>query len=149
MAKCSGINLLTKEELNPFLTSTYGFGQAILHAIDSGIKSITVGIGGSATNDGGSGLLEALGCRFFDRNKKELFNMCGGKLDLVQTIDATVLFETIKEVRFTVLSDVTNPLLKEKGASFLFMPNKKAPKKKNYRFLMRRWQIMPVFWNPI
>lgn len=126
MAKCSGINLLTKEELNPFLTSTYGFGQAILHAIDSGIKSITVGIGGSATNDGGSGLLEALGCRFFDRNKKELFNMCGGKLDLVQTIDATVLFETIKEVRFTVLSDVTNPLLKEKGASFVYAKQKGA-----------------------
>ncbi|HHU24272.1 MAG: glycerate kinase [Bacilli bacterium] len=126
MAKCSGINLLVKEELNPFITSTYGLGQAIHHAIAQGIPSITVGIGGSATNDGGSGMLEALGCKFYDKNRQLIKNMCGGKLDLVQSIDPSALFETIKGVEFIVLSDVTNPLLKEKGASFVYAKQKGA-----------------------
>lgn len=126
LAKSSGINLLTQNELNPFLTSTYGLGQVINHIIDSEVKNIIVGIGGSATNDGGAGMLEAMGCLFYDDNNNMLTRLAGGNLDLVNRIDPLKFYQRIKGVQFTVLSDVTNPLLYENGATYVFSKQKGA-----------------------
>lgn len=128
LAKSSGINLLTKDELNPFRTSTYGLGQVINHIIDAGVKNIIVGIGGSATNDGGAGMLEAMGCLFYDNNNHLLTRLTGGNLDLVSRIDPLKLYQRTKDVQFMVLSDVTNPLLYENGATYVFSIQKGAKK---------------------
>lgn len=126
LAKSSGINLLKANELNPFLTSTYGLGQMINHAISQGIKNIIVGIGGSATNDGGAGMLEAMGCLFYDQENNLINSLNGGLLDEVHSLNPVNLEKNITGINFTVLSDVTNPLLYEKGASMIFAKQKGA-----------------------
>lgn len=123
LAKASGINLLKEEELNPFITSTYGFGEMIKDAINKGYKQIILGIGGSATNDGGTGMLEALGVKF---NNGSLINMANSKLKDIETIDTKALDTLLKNVSITVLSDVTNPLLGSSGATYVFSKQKGA-----------------------
>lgn len=125
LAKASGINLLTEKELNPFIASTYGFGEMINDAITKGYKKIVIGIGGSATDDGGSGMLEALGVKFNNGTLKEMNNK---NLGLINSIDTVVLEKKIKDVKFVVLSDVTNPLLGPNGATYVFSPQKGAKK---------------------
>ena len=125
LAKASGINLLTEKELNPFIASTYGFGEMINDAITKGFKKIVIGIGGSATDDGGSGMLEALGVKFNNGTLKEMNNK---NLGLINSIDTVVLEKKIKDVKFVVLSDVTNPLLGPNGATYVFSPQKGAKK---------------------
>ena len=125
LAKASGINLLKENELNPSETTTFGFGEMIKDAIEKGYKDIVIGIGGSATNDGGSGFLEALGVVF---NFGEIKNMNNQKLQLIKSIDTKLLESRIKDVSFTVLSDVTNPLLGPTGATYVFSPQKGAKK---------------------
>lgn len=127
LAKASGISLLKETELNPFKTSTYGFGETIKDAIINGYKNIVIGIGGSATNDSGSGMLEALGVEFKQDNNL-LQDMCNEKLALVNNINTKALEELIEGVTFTVLSDVTNPLLGYNGATYVFSPQKGASK---------------------
>lgn len=126
LAKSSGIHLLTTNELNPSFTSTFGLGQTINHVIDSGVKDIIVGIGGSATNDGGAGMLEAMSCLFYDANNNIINKLTGGNLDLVNLIDPLKLYQRIENVQFTVLSDVTNPLLYDNGATYVFSKQKGA-----------------------
>ena len=126
LAKASGINLLTKEELNPFVASTYGLGELINDAINQGIKKIIIGIGGSATNDGGSGMLQALGVKFFDNKNQEIKNISNGKFKLINHIDETLFLEKIKGIEFITLSDVVNPLLGPTGATYIFSPQKGA-----------------------
>lgn len=126
LAKASGISLLKESELNPFLATTYGFGEMIKDAISKGYKKIVIGIGGSATDDGGSGMLEALGVKF---NNGDLNNMNNQNLGLISSIDTTKLEETIKDINFVVLSDVTNPLLGLNGATYVFSPQKGAKEK--------------------
>ena len=126
LARASGINLLSREELNPFKTSTYGFGELISDAIKQGIKKIVLGIGGSATDDAGVGLLEALGLKFYNQDEEELSKMNNEKAGLVSHIDCDLLREKLKEIEFTVLSDVTNPLLGDGGATYVFSPQKGA-----------------------
>lgn len=126
LAKASGINLLSRDELDPFKTSTYGFGELINDAIRQDIKRIVLGIGGSATDDGGTGLLEALGLKFYNQDEEELKNMNNEKAGLISHIDDELLREKLKEIEVVVLSDVTNSLLGDSGATYVFSPQKGA-----------------------
>ena len=125
LSKSCGINLVKKEELNPFIATTYGLGLTILDAIKRGYKNVVIGIGGSATNDGGSGMLEALGLKFYSGDKL-LHVMNNEKLGAATIVDTSNLLNNIKGVNFLVMSDVTNPLLGIKGATYVFSPQKGA-----------------------
>lgn len=125
MAKANGIELLAEEKRNPLVTSTYGTGEMIQAALDQGVKTIIIGIGGSVTNDGGAGMAQALGVRFFDSENREL-PMGGGALAALSRIDTTELDPRIKETEIIIASDVTNPLTGPKGASVVFGPQKGA-----------------------
>ncbi len=125
LAKESGINLVNKDELNPYLASTYGLGEAIKDACFKGAKKVIVGIGGSATNDCGSGMLEALGVKFYHQGKL-LTRMNNEKLALVDDIDTSFLDDLIKDTNILVMCDVVNPLLGKRGATYVFSPQKGA-----------------------
>lgn len=125
MASASGIHLVEREKRNPLITTTYGTGELILDAINRGVKHIIIGIGGSATNDGGAGMLQALGCHLLDKEGNEL-PFGGAALIKLNTIDLTGFDTRLKEVTFEVACDVTNPLIGEKGASRIFGPQKGA-----------------------
>jgi len=121
MAASSGLQLLKREEYNPSVASTYGLGETILDALRSGARDIIVGIGGSATNDGGMGMLKALGYSFLDRRGEEALS-----LNDVYEISDEHVTELLNEVKFTIASDVNNPLLGENGASLVYGPQKGA-----------------------
>lgn len=125
MASASGIQLVKKEERNPLYTTTYGTGELIKAALDKGVKRIFIGIGGSATNDGGAGMLQALGGKLLDKNGQEL-PFGGGALGKLHKIDLTNLDSRLKEVIIEVACDVTNPLTGKTGASHVFGPQKGA-----------------------
>lgn len=125
MASASGIQLVAKEKRNPLITTTYGTGELILACIKQGIKKIILGIGGSATNDGGAGMAQALGVRFYDKDGK-LLGKGGGALGELVRIDITHINPLLNDVEFIVACDVTNPLCGEKGASKVFGPQKGA-----------------------
>ncbi|WP_294406695.1 glycerate kinase [uncultured Clostridium sp.] len=125
MAKASGIELIKREERNPLITTTYGTGQLIKHALDNGIKHLVIGIGGSATNDGGCGMLQALGVKLLDKDNNEI-PFGGGSLNKIETIDVSYMYEGIKDVTFEVACDVTNPFVGPTGASYIFGPQKGA-----------------------
>jgi glycerate 2-kinase len=125
MASASGIELLKSEERNPLLTTSYGTGQLIKHALDQGVSRILIGIGGSATNDGGTGMLQALGVSFKNQLGEEL-GFGGGSLGQLDSIDITGLDERLTGVQIDVACDVTNPLVGENGASAIFGPQKGA-----------------------
>ncbi|WP_195573906.1 glycerate kinase [Paenibacillus sp. 1001270B_150601_E10] len=125
MASASGIHHVTKETKNPFITTTYGTGELIRECLDKGITKIIIGIGGSATNDGGTGMAEALGVRFLNAAGQSI-PRGGGSLDQLATIDVTGLDERLKHVEMIVACDVTNPLCGEHGASHVFGPQKGA-----------------------
>ena len=127
MAAASGLPLLPPEERNPWLTSTYGTGELIRDALERGCRKFLIAIGGSATNDGGIGLLQALGFRFLDAEGRELPG-CGGSLSLIQQIDTHGALAALKECRFTVACDVTNPFYGTEGAAYVFAPQKGADK---------------------
>lgn len=122
MADASGIKLLKTGELNPLKTSSFGTGQLIKHAIESGCDEILLGIGGSATVDGGLGMLEALGFQFFDSNG-EFLKGNGENMERVQRIKKPRLPEKFS---VKVISDVDNPLLGKNGAAAVFGPQKGA-----------------------
>ncbi len=125
MAQASGLTLLTPNERNPLVTSTYGTGEMILHALNRGCRNFLIGIGGSATNDGGMGMLSALGYRFLDKQGNQLIGN-GASLMEIASIDDTRLHPAIREARFTVACDVTNPLYGKNGAAYIFAPQKGA-----------------------
>lgn len=125
MASASGIHLVTKETRDPLRTTTYGTGELIRACLDRGIRKIIIGIGGSATNDGGAGMAEALGAKFLDEQGQPLARG-GGALDQLAQIDVSGLDERLQEVEFIVACDVTNPLCGEHGASRVFGPQKGA-----------------------
>lgn len=124
-AAASGITLLKEDELNPLVTSTYGTGELIKHAARNGAKRIIIGIGGSATNDGGMGCFRALGISFKDKNSNELPE--GGKalLDLSE-IDISGLDKSLSDIEILAACDVTSPLCGENGASKVFAKQKGA-----------------------
>ena len=125
MAAASGIEHLSKEERNPLLTSTYGTGELMKDAMAKGCRKIIIGIGGSATNDGGAGMARALGYRFLDKDDKELMQG-GGFLDQLVRIDVEGVTPLIKETEIWVACDVTNPLIGKHGASSIYGPQKGA-----------------------
>lgn len=125
MASASGIQFVNRDTKNPLVTTTYGTGELIRACLDKGIKKIILGIGGSATNDGGAGMAEALGVRFYD----EAGNMLprgGGALGRLHHIDISGLDGRLAQVDIQVACDVTNPLCGEQGASAIFGPQKGA-----------------------
>ena len=125
MAQASGLTLLSGEERDPLIASTYGTGQLIRDALDRGARDIVLGIGGSATNDGGAGMAQALGYRFLDENGEEL-PRGGGALLRLARIDASGADARLAQSRFTVACDVDNPLTGKRGASAVFGPQKGA-----------------------
>ncbi|ATW81998.1 glycerate kinase [Weizmannia coagulans] len=127
MASASGIHLVTKETKNPLVTTTYGTGELIKACLDKKVKQILIGIGGSATNDGGAGMAQALGAKFLDERGRML-PFGGGALGDLAEIDLGGLDPRLKEVQIFVASDVTNPLCGKNGASHVFGPQKGATK---------------------
>lgn len=125
MASASGIHYVDQTTRNPLITTTYGTGELIRECIDRGMKKIIIGIGGSATNDGGAGMAEALGVRFLDEKGQRLARG-GGDLNRLTTIDISLLDQRLQEVQLIVACDVTNPLCGEHGASHVFGPQKGA-----------------------
>lgn len=125
MASASGIHYVTKETKNPLLTTTYGTGELIRECLDLGVTKIIIGIGGSATNDGGTGMAEALGAKFLDAEGRTL-PRGGGSLDKLAQIDVSSLDPRLKQAELIVACDVTNPLCGEHGASRVFGPQKGA-----------------------
>lgn len=125
MSKASGITLLKKNELNPLYTSTYGVGELIIDALNRGVKKFIIGIGGSATNDGGVGMLTKLGYEFLDRNNKPIKLGAIGLKDLAKIKDNKV-DKRLKKCSFLVASDVNNPLCGKLGCSAIFGPQKGA-----------------------
>lgn len=125
MATASGLTLLSIDERNPLITTTYGTGELISHALDHGARKIILAIGGSATNDGGTGMLQALGAQFLDQNQKSLA-AGGAALQQLHTIDLSNFDTRIQECEFEIACDVDNPLVGERGASAIFGPQKGA-----------------------
>lgn len=125
MASASGIHLVKREERNPLITTTYGTGEIILDAINRGVKHIVIGIGGSSTNDGGAGMIQALGGKLLDKDGKEI-SFGGGALINLHSIDLSNLDSRLKDITIEVACDVTNPLIGETGASRIFGPQKGA-----------------------
>lgn len=119
MAKASGLELITEEEKNPLVTTTYGTGQLIKHALDQGCTKIIIGIGGSATNDGGVGLVKALGGKFLNSKGEELTDG-GGILGQLYRIDISKLDKRISDCEILVACDVSNPLTGPNGASWVY-----------------------------
>lgn len=125
MAKASGLPLLTAEERNPMLTSTFGTGEMVADALRRGCRRFLMGIGGSATNDAGTGMFRALGFRFLDSEGAELIGG-GDILDKIASIDDSAVFAELHESEFVVACDVTNPLFGRHGAAYIFAPQKGA-----------------------
>jgi glycerate 2-kinase len=125
MASASGIQLVKVNERNPLTSTTYGTGELIKHALDKGVTRILMGIGGSATNDGGAGMLQALGVSFKKSNGEEL-SFGGGALSELHHINLSGLDKRLSSVQIDVACDVTNPLIGVNGASYIFGPQKGA-----------------------
>lgn len=125
MAEASGLPLVPENLRNPLMTTTYGTGELIKDALDNGCKKIFLGIGGSATNDGGVGMAQALGVSFQDRDGKEI-GFGGGKLGNINYIDISNIDPRIKDIEIIVACDVDNPLCGINGASNVYGVQKGA-----------------------
>ena len=125
MAQASGLTLIPECRRNPLYTSTFGTGQMIADALGRGCTTILMGIGGSATNDGGMGLLSALGVRFFDKGGSEL-TPCGESLEKIAAIDLSGMDSRARTATFRIACDVDNPLYGPDGAACVFGPQKGA-----------------------
>lgn len=125
MSQASGIQFVNEQTRNPLITTTYGTGELILKALDQGISKLILGIGGSATNDGGAGMAQAIGARLLDSAGNQI-KVGGGQLDQLERIDTSEIDPRIKELEILIASDVTNPLVGKDGASAVFGPQKGA-----------------------
>ncbi|MCI0266983.1 UNVERIFIED_ASMBLY: glycerate kinase, partial [Cronobacter sakazakii] len=125
MAAASGLHLVPTAQRDPRITTSYGTGELILAALERGVKAIIIGIGGSATNDGGAGMMQALGARFLDGEGRELAPG-GAALTRLERLDLSALDPRLAQVSVTAACDVDNPLCGEKGASAVFGPQKGA-----------------------
>ena len=126
MAAASGLPLLTPEQRNPWFTSTFGTGEMIMDAISRGCRHFLVGIGGSATNDAGTGMLQALGFRFYDANNHLIHHCTGGRMADIARIDESSVPAALREASFTVACDVDTPFCGPEGAAPVFAPQKGA-----------------------
>ena len=125
MARTSGLALVPAERRDPLLATTYGLGEAILRALEAGFRSYIIGIGGSATNDAGAGMAQAMGVRLLDGDGKEL-SLGGAALAHLERIDMSGLDPRAGEANFSVACDVNNPLTGPEGASAVYGPQKGA-----------------------
>ncbi|MDK8183907.1 glycerate kinase [Paenibacillus sp. UMB4589-SE434] len=125
MAAASGIGLVPAAERNPLKTTSRGTGELIVHAMDAGVQSIMLGLGGSATNDGGVGMAQALGFRFLRHDGSEI-DAGGGSLGEIASIDCSQADKRLLKMTFAAACDVDNPLIGERGASAVFGPQKGA-----------------------
>ncbi len=125
MATASGLQLLKKDERNPLFTTTLGTGDLIRHALDRGVDQIIMGVGGSATTDGGMGMAESLGVIFYDRSGNKLTSN-GQNLVRIHSFDSSGVHPRLAQVNFTIFCDVDNPLHGPNGAAYVFSPQKGA-----------------------
>ncbi|TKK19230.1 glycerate kinase [Enterobacter cancerogenus] len=125
MAAASGLERVAPSKRNPLITTSWGTGELIRHALDAGVKHIIIGIGGSATNDGGAGMVQALGAKLLDAHGQPV-GQGGGELANLVRIDVSELDRRLADCRIEVACDVTNPLTGEEGASAIFGPQKGA-----------------------
>ena len=125
LSAASGLWLVPQHLRNPMRTSTLGTGQMILDAIHRGFRHIVLGIGGSATNDGATGILAALGYEFLDSDQCHVFP-CGENLARIALVDDSGVSQEVKDTRFTIICDVDNPLYGENGAAHIYGPQKGA-----------------------
>ena len=125
MAKASGLEIVEKKKRNPMITTTFGTGELIRDALDHNVKEIIIGLGGSSTNDGGSGMAQALGAKLLDQNNHQI-PFGGGNLDKLDKIDISNLDSRLQDVKIILANDVTNPLIGKDGASRVFGPQKGA-----------------------
>ena len=125
MAKASGLEIVEKKKRNPMITTTFGTGELIRHALDHNVKEIIIGLGGSSTNDGGSGMAQALGAKLLDQNNHQI-SFGGGNLNKLDKIDISNLDSRLQDVKIILASDVTNPLIGKDGASRVFGSQKGA-----------------------
>ena len=122
MAAASGLPLLRPEERNPWLTSTHGTGELIMDAMRRGCRQFLIGIGGSATNDAGTGMLQAMGFRFYDSNDNEIEHCCGGTMHMIARIHDSEVPDCVRQSQFTVACDVDTPFCGTEGAAPVFAP---------------------------
>lgn len=125
MARTSGLALVPEDKRNPLVTTTFGLGETIQHAVDEGYRRFIIGIGGSATNDAGAGMAQALGIRLLDESDNDL-NFGGAALSDLKRIDMAGLDKVVGECEFLVACDVNNPLTGPTGASGIYGPQKGA-----------------------
>ncbi|HID06182.1 MAG TPA: glycerate kinase, partial [Armatimonadetes bacterium] len=125
MAAASGLPLVPVDKRNPWVTTTYGTGEMIKAALEHGCRRIIVGIGGSATNDAGAGMAQALGVQLLDADGKQI-GFGGGELGRLHRIDMSTLDPRINETEVIVACDVDNPLTGERGAAYVYSPQKGA-----------------------
>ncbi|WP_058484930.1 glycerate kinase family protein [Defluviitalea phaphyphila] len=151
MAKAAGLNLVDIAKRDPRYTTTYGVGELIKYALDNGYKNIIISIGGSSTNDGGIGAIQALGGKFLDKDKKEVKGI-GDCLKDIHSIDISNLHPKIKDTNFTVMCDVKNPLTGENGATRVYSKQKGATKNiedylelgmLNYEKVLKKYMHLP------
>lgn len=128
MANVAGITMVHGTSKNPMNTTTYGVGEMILHAANAGYREFIMGIGGSATNDGGLGMLTALGVKFYNAEGKPA-GIYGRDVMRVEQVDLSEMNPVLKDCHFTIMSDVENPLCGEMGSSVIFGPQKGATEK--------------------
>lgn len=126
MAAASGLPLVPEDKRNPMNTTTYGTGQLIKAAMDKGCNHIIIGIGGSATNDGGVGMAQALGVKFYDAQGRIIDGFGGKVLEHIAHIDISDMDKRVKDIDITVACDVTNPLCGSNGAAAVYGPQKGA-----------------------
>ncbi|ELP88132.1 glycerate kinase, putative [Entamoeba invadens IP1] len=156
MAKISGLVLVPDTLRNPLKTTTYGLGELISDALKRNIRKFVIGIGGSATNDGGCGMLRALGAKYYDENGKELIG--GGEiLAKIRSIDLAHFNKGLKDSTFTIACDVNNPMCGPNGASFVYGFQKGATMESakildngmlNYGTLLQRLVQKPILEYP-
>lgn len=144
MAAASGIELLAPEERNPLVTSTYGTGLLLKSAMEAGFEEIILGIGGSATNDGGAGMAQALGFRLLDKNDNPI-GPGGGSLNQLTRIERANAHLMLQKTKITVACDVQNPLLGNSGATRIYGPQKGA----SAEMIEALEQNMSIFANVI
>lgn len=123
MAASSGLDKVPVDKRNPLITTSYGFGELIKDALDEGVEEILLGIGGSATNDGGAGMIMSLGGKLLDKENKMIKPTGEGLKDLAE-IDTTNMHSRIKEIKIRVACDVDNPLTGKNGAAHIYGPQK-------------------------
>lgn len=148
MSEAAGITLVDESERNPYYTTTYGVGEIIKDAIKKGCREFIVGIGGSATNDGGLGMLQALGYSISDKNGKDILFGAIGMKEIHSITDEKVIPE-LKDCTFKIACDVNNPLYGENGASHIYGPQKGATPEmvKDMDTWMRQYEKVSKIYN--